>query len=65
MNAFEIGAIVLLLITAVMLARGIRSMMRGGEEDSEASTRLMWRRVEFQAAAVALILAAILFAVGQ
>lgn len=65
MNPFTVGALVLLLATVVILIKGIRSMMHGGTSDYENSTRLMWRRVEFQAAAVALILAAIVFTVGQ
>ena len=65
MNLYHLAALVLLLATVVMLFRGIVSMMRGGEADREASTRFMWRRVEFQAAAVALVLAAIAFALGQ
>ena len=65
MDPFTLAAIVFLLITVVTLIVGIRSMMRGGEADDENSNRLMWRRVEFQAAAVALILAAILFAIAE
>lgn len=65
MNPFTAGAIALLLATVVIFIKGIRSMMHGGASDHEKSTRFMWRRVEFQAAAVVLILAAIIFSVGQ
>ncbi len=64
MKVFVLLAIVAFLATVVVLVRGIASMVRGGRADYEASTRLMWRRVEFQALAVALILIAILFAIG-
>ena len=64
MNIFFILAFVALLATIVTMVLGIRSMTHGGEEDREASTRLMFRRVEFQAAALALILAAIFLASG-
>lgn len=64
MNVFFILAFVALLATIVTMVLGIRSMIHGGEEDREASTRLMFRRVEFQAAALALILAGIFLAGG-
>lgn len=64
MNIFFILAFVALLATVVTMVMGIRSMTHGGEEDREASTRLMFRRVEFQAAALALILAGIFLAGG-
>ena len=62
MDLFSILAFLALLATVVMLVRGIISMTRGGEVDLQASTRLMFRRVEFQGAAAALVIAAILFA---
>lgn len=64
MNIFFILAFVALVATAVILARGVRSMTHGGEEDEAASTHLMFRRVEFQAAAFALILVALFVAGG-
>ncbi|MDX1609810.1 MAG: twin transmembrane helix small protein [Halofilum sp. (in: g-proteobacteria)] len=64
MNIFFILAFAALVATAVILARGVRSMTHGGEEDEAASTHLMFRRVEFQAAAFALILVAIFLAGG-
>lgn len=64
MNIFFILAFVALLATIVTMVVGIRSMTHGGEEDLGASTTLMFRRVEFQAAAVALILAGIFLAGG-
>lgn len=64
MNLFFILAFIALLATIVTMVMGIRSMTHGGEVDREASTRLMLRRVEFQAAALALILAGILVAGG-
>lgn len=64
MNLFSTLAVVALLATIVMLVRGIVSMIRGGQADYEASTRLMLRRVEFQAAAVTLILAATFLGLG-
>lgn len=48
---------VALLATIVAFVRGIVSMTRVGAADREASTWLMLQRVEFQAAAVVLILA--------
>ena len=65
MNIFMVLALASLLAAAVTLARGIASMMRGGERDHAASTQLMWRRVEFQAAALAFILAALFFTAAQ
>ncbi len=62
MNVFFILAFVALLATIVTLVLGIRSMTHGGEEDRETS--LMFRRVEFQAAAIALVLAAVFVAGG-
>ncbi len=50
--------ILLLTITVVVLVLGIISMMRGGEVDEQNSTRLMFQRVEFQAAVVAVLLIA-------
>lgn len=64
MDLFSMLAIVALLATIVMLVRGIVSMTQGGEADYEASTRLMLRRVEFQAAAVALVLAGTFLGIG-
>jgi len=64
MNMLIILAFVALLATVGVMVLGIRSMMHGGEEDNRASTSLMFRRVEFQAAAVGLILAAGLFGSG-
>lgn len=65
MDIFSILAIVALVATVVVLVRGIAYMLRGGEADYQASTHLMFRRVEFQAAAVLLALAAIFFAAGR
>lgn|GEM_PF-3583045 len=64
MNLYYLLAIVALLATIVILGRGIVSMTRGRDSDYEASTRLMFERVEFQAATVVLILAGVLFAFG-
>ncbi|MDZ7829197.1 MAG: twin transmembrane helix small protein [Halofilum sp. (in: g-proteobacteria)] len=64
MNGFFVLAIVALLATIVIMVLGIRSMMHGGDEDLQASTGLMFRRVEFQLAAIALVLAAVLLAGG-
>lgn len=64
MDIFFILAFIALLATIGVLVLGIRSMIHGGEEDVRASTRLMFRRIEFQAAAVTMILAGILFAAG-
>lgn len=64
MDLFSILAIVALLATIVMLVRGIVSMTKDEETDYEASTWLMLRRVEFQAAAVALLLAGALLGIG-
>lgn len=64
MDLLFVLALAALFATIVMLVRGIIFMSRGGDADFEASTRLMFRRVEFQAAAVALVLAAGLFAGG-
>lgn len=50
--------ILLLTVTAVVLVLGVISMMRGGEVDEQNSTRLMFQRVEFQAAVVAVLLIA-------
>lgn len=64
MNIFFVLAFVALLATVATMILGIRSMSHGGEEDREASTRLMFQRVEFQAAALALILAGVFLASG-
>lgn len=64
MNIFFMLAFAALLATIVTMVMGIRSMSHGGKEDQEASTRLMFQRVEFQAAAVALILAGVFVAGG-
>ncbi len=64
MDIFFILAFIALLATVGVLVLGIRSMVHGGEEDLQTSTRLMFRRIEFQAAAVTMILAGILFAAG-
>lgn len=64
MDIFFILAFVALLATIGVLALGIRSMTHGGEKDLQISTRLMFRRIEFQATAVTMILAGILFAAG-
>jgi len=64
MDPLTVLAVLALLFTVVMLARGIRSMMRGGEANEAMSTRLMLRRVEWQAAAFGLILAALFFALS-
>lgn len=50
--------ILLLTVTVIVLVLGIISMMRGGEVDEENSTRLMFQRVEFQVAVVAVLLIA-------
>lgn len=64
MDIYMLLAVVALLVAAVILARGIVMMSRGGESDYRMSTRLMFQRVEAQAAAVALLLAGGLFATG-
>lgn len=64
MNIFFLLAFVALLATIATMILGIRSMTHGGAEDREASTRLMFQRVEFQAAALALILAGVFLASG-
>ena len=43
-------------LTVFALARGIASMVRGGVEDQQASHRLMFQRVGWQALTVLLIL---------
>jgi len=65
MNVFTLLAILALIATIVALMRGIASMTRGGESDERAGIQWMFRRVEFQAAALGLILAAGLLAAGQ
>lgn len=64
MDLFPTLAIVALLATIAMLVRGIVSMTRGEAADYEPSTRLMLKRVEFQAAAVTLVLAATFLGIG-
>ncbi len=64
MNLLFVFAFLALLATLAMLVRAILSMSRGGAADRENSPRLMFRRLEFQAAAVGLVLAAALFAGG-
>lgn len=64
MNMLFILAFIALLATVGVMVLGIRSMIHGGEEDQRASVPLMFQRVEFQAAAVGLILAALLFGSG-
>lgn len=64
MDLFSTLAVVALLATIVMLVRGIVSMARGEAADYEPSTRLMLQRVEFQSAAVTLVLAAIFLGIG-
>lgn len=64
MDPFSTFAAVALVATIVMLVCGIVSMTRGGEADYEASTRLMLRRVQFHAVAVALVLAGTFLSIG-
>lgn len=64
MSIFFILAIVALFATVVVMVMGVRSMMHGGEEDNRINTLLMFRRVEFQAAAVGLILASLFLGSG-
>jgi len=61
MDVFVVLAVAALIATAVVLVRGIAAMMR---DDDRASGRMMWRRVEFQGAAVGLVLVAVLLAIG-
>lgn len=64
MNLFSTLAIVALLATIAVLVRGIVSMAQGGKAYDEAGTGLMLRRVEFQAAAVILVLAGTFLGIG-
>jgi hypothetical protein len=47
-----------LIATIVVLALGLRSMVRGGDYDREHAEKFMWERVALQALVVVLLLAA-------
>jgi hypothetical protein len=58
MDAINLLVIGALIATVVVLALGLRSMVRGGGYDREHAEKFMWERVALQAVAVGLLIAA-------
>lgn len=56
MDALTVLVFVGVALTVFALIRGIASMAHGGIEDQQASHRLMFKRVGWQALTVALII---------
>lgn len=60
MDPLAVVALTGLGLAALALFNGIVSMAHGGPEDQQASTRLMFKRVGWQAVAVLAVLLALL-----
>lgn len=60
MDAMTLLVLIAAAMVAVSLFQGITSMAHGGEADQQRSHWLMFRRVGWQAAALALMLLALL-----
>jgi saccharopine dehydrogenase-like NADP-dependent oxidoreductase len=60
MDALTLLVVIAALGVGISLFRGILSMAHGGKEDQEHAHQYMFKRVAWQAVAVALVLAALI-----
>jgi hypothetical protein len=58
MATVNILIIAALIATVVVLALGLRSMVRGGDYDREHAEKFMWERVALQTLVILLLVAA-------